>query len=132
MQIIYRELSYNVTGLLFKVHNTLGRYAREKQYGDVFDEMLKQENLHYSREHKIGTLGNIADFIIDNKMVIELKAKPILTKDDYYQTQRYLLTTGYKLGLLVNFRNRYLKPVRVIRSDKKQVDSAYSLHSHNS
>ncbi len=38
-------------------------------------------------------------------------------KEDYYQAQRYLQASGIKLALLVNFRNRYLKPVRIIRID---------------
>ena len=57
------------------------------------------------------------DFIIDDKIIIELKAKKIILKDDYYQTQRYLHALNKKLALLVNFRNRYLKPIRVINAD---------------
>lgn len=36
---------------------------------------------------------------------------------DYEQTQRYLQITGLKLGFLVNFRDKYLKPSRVVRID---------------
>ena len=50
-------------------------------------------------------------------MVLEIKAKDRIVKDDYYQTQRYLQSTGIKLALLVNFRSRYLKPIRIVRID---------------
>jgi hypothetical protein len=45
-----------------------------------------------------------------------LKAKSIVTKDDYYQMNRYLDAIGYDLGFIVNFRNKYLKPIRIIRA----------------
>ena len=120
-KIIYKELSYEITGLLFKVHGELGRYCREKQYGDALEKLLISKNIKFSREKEIAVEAvdnkqtNKVDFIIDDKIVIELKAKSIILKEDYYQTQRYLQAGSYKLGLIVNFRNRYLKPIRIIR-----------------
>ena len=58
--------------------------------------------------------GNIVDFIIDGKILIDLKAKRFITKEDYYQMLRYLKSSGLKLGLVVNFRGTYLKPKRII------------------
>ena len=58
--------------------------------------------------------GNIVDFLIDNKILVDFKAKIFLNKEDYYQMQRYLESSNLKLGLLVNFRNNYLKPKRII------------------
>ena len=119
-KIIYRELSYRFTGVLFKVHKELGRFAREKQYGDYLEKELTQANIKYEREKNLPIQGvdnqrtNIVDFSIDDKVLVDLKAKPFISKDDYYQMQRYLKSSGYKLGLLVNFRSRYLKPLRVI------------------
>ncbi len=116
-KLIYPELSYNTTGILFTVHNELGSYAREKQYGDRVETLLKEKGFSYKREIAISNSGNIVDFIIENKLALELKAKRILTKEDYFQLQRYLQESRLKLGLLVNFRNKYIKPVRVIRID---------------
>ena len=116
-RLIFPELSYVLTGFCFTVHNEISPYGREKQYGDAIEKILREAGISFARELRIGDSGNIADFIIDDKIILELKAKRIITKEDYYQLQRYLQKTGLKLGLLVNFRNKYIKPVRVLRID---------------
>ena len=114
-KLIYPQLSYTIVGACFDAHNELGRFAREKQYCDVLEHKLRDLKIPYKREFHVKNTGNILDFIIDNKLILELKAKRVITKDDYYQIQRYLQILNIKLGLLVNFRNRYLKPIRIIR-----------------
>lgn len=118
-KIIYRNLSFKINGVCFKVHNQLGRYSREKQYCDLLEEEFKKLRISYIREFKINKTSNIADFLIDNRIILEVKAKKAILREDYYQIQRYLQASYCKLGLLVNFRNRYLKPIRVIRIDTK-------------
>ena len=120
-KIVYPELSYVITGLLFKTHNDLGRFCRERQYADALEALFRDAKLLYERE-KVITLPHVesatnrVDFAVDGKVLIELKAKSIVLKEDYYQMNRYLEAGKYKLGMIVNFRNRYLKPIRVIRS----------------
>lgn len=117
-KVLYPELSYAISGILFAVHNELGQYAREKQYGDLLEEKFKETKISYKREVPISNTGNILDFIIEDKIILELKNIRILTKESYRQIQNYLQQADIKLGLLVNFRPRYLKPVRVIRIDR--------------
>lgn len=120
-KIIYRDLSYQLTGLFYKAHNTLGQYCREKQYGDAIEKLLHEKKFLYQREKPIpvplvdNAFTNRVDFSIEDKILLDIKAKRFVTKDDYYQMQRYLQASGYKLGLIVNFRNKYLKPIRIIR-----------------
>lgn len=118
-KIIYPDLSYKINGILFATHNEIGPYAREKQVGDVIERLLKEKRIYYLRECRISDSGNIADFIIDKKIILELKCKRVLVRNDYEQIQRYLQETQLKLGMLVNFRNQYIKPIRIIKIDTK-------------
>jgi len=117
-KIIYPELSYKITGLLFKAHNQLGRYCKEKQYQDIIEELFKKRNVNFVREKEIPIsteiCGNRTDFIIEDKIILECKAKSFTTKQDYYQLLRYLKASNIRLGLLVNFRNRHLRPKRIL------------------
>lgn len=125
-KLIYPKLSYLVVGICFSVHNELGSYSREKQYADLIRKKLKTSNIKYRRELQISDSGNIIDLLIEDKIVLEIKAKRTLVKEDYYQLQRYLQESKKKLGLLINFRNKYLKPIRIVRIDaewKKRVQS---------
>lgn len=116
-KLIYPELSYLITGICFTVHNELGRYCREKQYCDLIEKQFQNSKISYEREYRIRKSGNIIDFLIDDKILIEVKAKRFILKEDYFQTQRYLQAINKKLALIVNFRNRYLKPIRIVRID---------------
>lgn len=122
-KIVYKELSYLITGILFEVHNKLGRFCREKQYSDMLETFLKEKNISYEREKELpiekieNQFTNRVDFVINNQLLIDLKAKDIVSKEDYYQMNRYLDASGMKLGFVVNFRNKFLKPIRVIRAN---------------
>ena len=122
--IIHRELSYKITGACFGVQNQLGRWLTEKQYADTLAVVFDELGILYEREFpvelafdnkKIGGINKV-DFLIDQKIVLELKAKHFISKDDYYQTKRYLHALNKKLGIIVNFRDKRLRPKRVINS----------------
>ena len=125
-KIIEKELSYQLVGIFFKIQKELGRFCREKQYADLLEKELKLNKINFKREYciEIGDKKtNFVDFIIESRVLIELKAKPFLEKDDFYQIKRYLEISELKLGLLINFRDKYLKPKRVLNSKKQFVDS---------
>ena len=119
IRILLPKLSYELTGLCFKIHRELGRFCREKQYADALEEVLKQKQIPYKREFELNSTeikGNKADFFIDGKVIVDLKAKRFITKEDYNQTQRYLQSANVELGLIINFRSSYLKPKRVLNT----------------
>ncbi len=116
--LIYPELSFRIVGILYSVHNELGRFAKEKQYGDCLERLLELEKIMYQRELSIGDQGNRLDFFIEDKIILELKAKRFLVRQDFVQTQRYLQETQSDLALLVNFREESLKPRRIVRIEE--------------
>lgn len=121
-KVLHADLSYKLYGACFAVHNTVGKYRNERAYTDALENELKRTGIPYKREKAIPASFtgeserlNIPDFVIDDKIVLDLKAKRIVTKDDYFQMKRYLEAAGLELGLIVNFRQKYLSPRRVLR-----------------
>lgn len=127
-RIIEKDLSFKIVGLCFQTHKILGRFAREKQYADKFEDLLKVNQIHYLREPEIKNLktgspkGNRPDFIIEKTVIVDFKAKNFVNKEDYYQMQRYLVSAYMELGLIINFRAYRLSPKRIL-------NSSYSGHS---
>lgn len=118
-KIIYPELSYRITGACFEVQKELGRFCRERQCCDALEGKLQSVGVQYEREKVVDTeevKGNRVDFIVENKILLEIKSLPFTTKTDYFQVQRYLKATGLKLAMLINFRSKYLKPKRIINN----------------
>lgn len=120
-KLLHPELSYKISGVLFKVHNKLGRFCREIQYGDLLEVELRNANLVFEREKVLPIsdisekdISNKVDFLIENKILLDIKAKKFITKEDYFQMQRYLKCSKIELGLIANFRNTYVKAQRVI------------------
>lgn len=131
-ELIYKDLSYQINGILFSVHNELGRYANEKQVCDYIEEKLKQNQLVYEREKNLKPsfpgeqLGrNRVDFIIQDLIILEIKTKNRIERCDYGQTIRYLESTDKKLGLLVNFKDNYLKIRRILNPHSNEVTNSH-------
>ncbi|MSU75375.1 MAG: GxxExxY protein [Candidatus Magasanikbacteria bacterium] len=125
--LIYKDLSFKINGILFEVHNELGRYANEKQVCDLMEKKFILIELPYEREFvpNLSDRGekinrNRLDFIIDRKIILEIKCKSFLTREDYYQIQRYLTSLNLKLGILINFRDERLHPKRILNSLGKE------------
>lgn len=114
-KILYPELSYQITGLCFRAQRELGRFCRERQYGDQLEVLFKEERIPYKREYEV-FCGNKVDFLIADLVIFDAKAKKFLTKEDYNQMQRYSQSSNRELGLIVNFRSVYLKPKRILNT----------------
>ena len=125
--IVYRDLTYKINGVLFFVHNELGRFCTEKQYGDAIEQKFKDLNIKYKRELILppsfcGEVRgrNKVDFLIEDKVILEIKAKSFIGREEYYQVRRYLDAIGKKLGLLINFRNKNLIIKRILNSNANE------------
>ena len=126
--LVEKDLSYEITGICYEVHNRLGRFLTEKQYCDSLADALKKHSLSFVREPDLKSSDSVIkiglpDFIIEGKVIVDLKAKKFITKEDYNQMQKYLNLTGIELGLIINFHSTFLKPKRVLN---------YKMHSEHS
>ena len=113
-KVLYADLSYKIVGLCFDVHNELGQFAREKQYADLLEKRFKAADVKFLRELRLGETGNIVDFLVEDKIVLELKTARAVGRIHFRQLQNYLMQSHVKLGLLVNFSDKYLRPKRVL------------------
>ena len=94
----------------FNVHNELGSGFLEKVYENALRMELIQENLEVKQQvpvevrYKGKTIGNYcADLLVNDKILIELKAVETLVKEHEVQLVNYLKATGLTIGLLINF-----------------------------
>lgn len=120
-EVLYPELSYRIVGAAFETHNELGQFAREKQYGDLLEQKFKYDGIKYRRELIMGESGNVADFIVgeNEEILVELKTVRIVGRAHFRQVQNYLQKSNIKLGILINFSDKYLRPKRIIRIGDK-------------
>ena len=96
--------------MFFKIYNDLGPGFKEDVYVKALLELLKDSNIPYEREKQFSIKFNNVrvgatkiDLVIDNKIIIEVKATEINSSLFEKQILSYLKSTGIKLGLLVNF-----------------------------
>lgn len=110
MDFLYQELTYKLRGIFFEVYNHIGPGLPERIYHRAVIRELKDSNIGFETEktisikYKDSYVGKQRlDLIIDNKVIVEIKATnfthPLFDK----QTLAYLKATDYKLALLVNF-----------------------------
>ena len=123
--IIYKEESAKIVGAIFEVHKRLGVGLLEKVYQQALEIELNLRNIPferekrfdiYYREQKLDT-QYIADFVCYDKIIVELKAVSELSDVHKAQVRNYLTITNYDLGILCNFNELYIKPVRVLNSN---------------
>ena len=121
INLIHPELSYKVMGILFEVHNKLGTKYQEKHYQRAIETKLESADFTFRREKKVSVefegrkLGNFyVDFIVENKIIVEIKTVAVITNDMIRQVLRYLESTNLKLAIIVNFRHSPLECRRVV------------------
>jgi len=109
-KIIYPKLSYQIMGILFKVYNKLGYGYQEKYYQRALAREFNKLNISFKKEQgtQLKYEGKIigryyVDFVIDNKIVLEIKVAKEIYQKHLNQVLSYLKATGLKLGILAIF-----------------------------
>lgn len=119
--LLYPELCYRIIGCAFEVFNTIGTGHQEKYYQNGLAESFKEKGLSFQKElpfpinfkgKVIGT--NRLDFLVDKKIIVELKKGDHFSKTHIEQVVEYLKTTGLSLALLINFGSLSVKYKRIV------------------
>ena len=119
--LIYPELSYQIIGILFEAYNQLGPGYHEKYYQKAIATELKRCGLSFKEQvfgplkFKEETIGRqYLDFLIEDKIILEIKKGDRFSRRNIEQILTYLKTTGLKLGIIANFGQKELKFKRII------------------
>ncbi len=137
MDLIYKDESYRILGACFEVYKEMGCGFAEAVYQECLEIEFALQELSFKAQTQLSltykshplTCKYEPDFIVFDKIALEIKSAKELANEHRAQVHNYLKATGFRLGLLVNFghfpkveyeRNRYLiflrsVPFRVFR-----------------
>jgi len=117
------SLTEQIIGCAYSVGNALGEGFLEKVYENALAHELEKAGLKVSRQEPIKVVYDgvvvgdyFADLIVDEEIIIELKAVKNIDNSHLAQCINYLKATGKKLALLINFGNSRVQIKRVINT----------------
>lgn len=120
-KVIYSKLSYEIVGILFDTYNELGYGYREKHYQRAVEKLLQESKINYKRELscplsiKGKSIGRyFLDFLIEDKIVLELKVAEDFYPRHVKQVLSYLKANNFKLGILAIFTKDRLEYRRIL------------------
>ncbi len=120
-KVIYKKLSYEIVGVLFEVYNELGYGYQEKYYERAIAQCFTKRKIKFSRQvpfeirFKGESIGkNYLDFMVDEKIILEIKKGNYFPKRNIEQVKQYLKVTSLKLAILANFTSSGIKFLRVL------------------
>jgi len=121
-EIIHKEESYIITGILFDVYNNLGSGFSEIVYKDALEYEFKQHNIPFEREKEFSVAYKntilkhkfYADFVVFDKIILEVKSIEKLNDVHISQCLNYLKISQLKLAILANFHREFLDHKRIV------------------
>lgn len=135
---LHSELTRRIIGCAMEVHSTLGNGFQEVIYQRALDIEMAQQGLTASREHEMDIfykgvkIGNRrADFFVEEKIMVEIKAVKELDDVHLAQAINYLEAYGLEVGLLLNFGSRSLQFKRVMKPSKNRPPRQSSQNQSN-
>lgn len=115
------QLSEQVIGAAFEVSNVLGVGFLEKVYEKALLHELRLRGMQVTAQQRIEVnyknecVGEyVADIVVDNRLIVELKCVDIIAPEYVAQCLNYLKATGLRLALLLNFRKSKVEIKRVV------------------
>jgi GxxExxY protein len=119
--LVYKDECYQIIGLIYEVYNDIGFGHKEKFYQNAVENSFIENKIPFKRElkakvvYKNKDIGyNFFDFLVFDKIVLELKQRNYFSKKDFGQLYAYLKVMNLKLGLLVYFTKSGIKYRRIV------------------
>ena len=135
--LLYEDLTYKIRGVLFQVRKKIGLGHKEQVYHNALEIEFKNAGLLYESKKNIPILyegRNIGtyqpDFVVENKVLIELKALPEIGRPQVEQTWSYPKGCEYKVALLVNYGSTDLEIKRIVYDTARNVSALSALSQH--
>lgn len=128
--LLYKELSYEIQGASIEVRKNFGSGHKESIYQHALAEELTLRNIIFHREPSIKiispktgkTMGVYRpDFVVGNKIIVELKALEVIAQKLIDQLFDYLRNSEYELGYFINFGGEKLYMKRIIYTNDRKV-----------
>jgi len=121
-EILYKDLSYKIVGLAMGVHSKLGYGFLEKVYENALMVLFRREGIEAKQQAPITVyfeeeaVGNYyADILVEDKVILEIKAVENIIDAHIAQTLNYLKATGLRLAIILNFSKEKLKYKRIVK-----------------
>ncbi|MDG2433980.1 GxxExxY protein [Flavobacterium sp.] len=121
-EYLYEEESYKIIGVLFEVHKQLGKGFSEIVYKDAIEFEFKSLGIPFEREkeYSVNYKNTIlkhkfyADFIVFDKIILEVKSSESFHNSHVSQCLNYLKVSDNKLAILANFNKTSIEYKRII------------------
>jgi len=121
MDLKHKDITHKIIGVCMNVHSELGNGFQEVIYQRCVEIELQEKGLQFARElemplyYKNNQVGSRrADFLVEDKVLLELKAVSEITTTHHAQILNYLQAYKLQVGLLINFGEESLKFKRFI------------------
>jgi len=122
VEVIFKKLSYQIVGAAMTVHSALGPEFLEAVYQASLAHEFGLQEIPFVQQKRLTVkykdivVGDyIAGFVVDDKIIVEIKAVSNLTSSHQAQALNYLAATGYQLAILINYGATSLQQRRVVR-----------------
>ena len=114
--LLYSDITSKIIGAAMEVHKTLGAGFLESVYDEALAYEFVLQKMKFDRQRPVDVVykGRIVkqflcDFLIEDKVILEIKAIKKIMDIDKAQVINYLKATGLKVGLLINFGSSSLE-----------------------
>ena len=121
VDLLYKDLSYEIQGAAMNVRKNFGSGLKENIYQKALEEELNERSINFEREKDIKiyspktnkVIGHYRpDLLVEDKIIVEIKAVDLIPKNFMDQVYSYLRNSKYELAYFINFPAHDLSTIR--------------------